>query len=158
MRGWFAYELYDRMAKDARIWVVTADLGYGMLDAIKSQYPSRFINTGAAEQAAMGIAVGLAETGKIPFFYSITPFALYRPAEIIRNYIDHEDIAVRIVGGGRDRDYSHDGFSHWADDAASFLALFPNITQYWPKDKESIPRMVDAMVTRNEPSFISLKR
>jgi transketolase len=53
--------------------------------------------------------------------YSITPFVLYRPFEWIRNYLDHEKIPVKLVGGGRDKDYGYLGFSHWAeeDDASN---------------------------------------
>jgi transketolase C-terminal domain/subunit len=55
----------------------------------------------------MGTAVGMAMEGKIPIVYSITPFAIYRPFELIRNYLSHEQIPVKIVGGGRDKQYGY---------------------------------------------------
>ena len=91
MRGWFAYELYQQMKKNKNIWLVTGDLGYKMFDSIKDDFPDRFLNAGSSEQAMMGIAVGLALKGKIPFVYSITPFLLYRSFETIRNYINQGD-------------------------------------------------------------------
>ena len=58
MRGWFAAELHDRMAEDERVWLLTGDLGFGMLDRLRDDYPNRYLNTGAAEQAMVGAAVG----------------------------------------------------------------------------------------------------
>src|SRR3990172_733039 len=95
-RGYFAGYIYNAMIIDPNIIVVTADLGYGVFNKIRDDFPERFLNTGAAEMAACGICVGLALQGKKPFFYSITNFLLYRPFEVIRNYIDHERIPVRL--------------------------------------------------------------
>ena len=155
-RGWFAAELLEHMRKDPDIFLITGDLGYGMFDKIRDEFPTRFINVGASEQAGMGIAVGLALKGKKPFFYTITSFLL-RAAETISLYLSHEQVPVRLVGGGRDDDYKHDGFSHDATQAQKFLHDM-NLTEYYPNEKESIPDMVQAMISTNEPAFISLRR
>jgi transketolase len=157
MRGYFAYELYDLMSKDENIWLITSDLGYGQFDKIKSS-SDRFINVGASEQAATGIAVGMALEGKIPVLYSITPFLLYRPFETIRNYIHHEQIPVILIGSGRDRSYSHDGFSHWAEDAKIVLEALPNIQTVWPETKEEIPELLRKVIYSKKPTFVSLMR
>lgn len=158
MRRTFAEELYKHMEVNKDIWLVTGDLGYGMWDKIRDDFPDRFLNTGAAEHAMMDIAVGLALSGKIPFVYSITPFLIYRPFEVLRTYINHERIPVKMVGSGRDKDYAHDGISHWAEDVYPIMELFRNIEKLYPDSKESIPDMVGAMVDSKEPVFISLKR
>lgn len=158
MRRKFSDELERWMEQDTDIWVISIDLGYKMLDNIRDKFPDRFINTGAAEQAAMGIAVGLALEGKKPFIYSITSFLLYRPFETIRNYIHHEKIPVRLVGGGRDFDYEHDGYSHWSHDADQVLKALPNIQKLNPMTVSDVPHMVKMMVECNEPWFISLRR
>lgn len=158
MRRIFAQELYKHMATNKDIWLVTGDLGYGMWDRVRDDFPDRFLNTGAAEVAMMDIAVGLALSGKIPFVYSITPFLLYRPFEVLRTYINYERIPVQMVGSGRDKDYIHDGISHWAEDTNAIMGLFRNIEKFYPNGKESIPDMVEAMVESKEPMFISLKR
>lgn len=157
-RGIFGFELYKTMAKDENVWLVTGDLGYGLFDAHREDFPDRFINTGAAEQAMMGIAVGLALKGKKVFVYSITPFLLRRPYETIKLYLDHEKIPVILVGGGRDKDYAHDGISHDASDTAVLLATFPNIYQYWPEDKAEVPDMVSRLLESDTAAFISLTR
>lgn len=158
MRGWFAYELYKQMAKDERIWLVVGDLGYKAFDYIKRDFPNRFINCGAAEQAMMGIATGLALNGKIPFVYSISTFLLYRPFETIRNYINHEKIPVKLIGAGRDRDYKHDGFSHWAEEDKKIMSIFKNIEAKWPTKLEDIPALVNNMILSNKPWYLNLRR
>ena len=157
-RGYFAYELYQRMVKDDKIWLLTADLGYKMWDNHFRDFPERCIDMGAGEQAMIGAAVGLALSGKKPFCYSITPFLLYRPYEWLRNYLSHERIAVRLIGSGRDKDYEADGFTHWADEAVNVLATLPHIISYWPETKQMAKEACREMVDINSPSFISLKR
>ena len=158
MRGWFAYELYQQMKNDEDIILVVGDLGYGVWDAVRDEMPDQFINTGAAEQAMMGIAVGLALEGKKPFVYSISSFLINRPYETIRLYINHESVPVRLIGSGRDKDYMHDGFSHDCSDLKPLLDTMTNITQWWPETKEEIPDLVKRMVSVDVPQFISLKR
>lgn len=158
MRGYFAGYLYNAMIDDPSIWLVTADLGYGMWDKIRDTFPNRFLNTGASEMGAVGICAGLALEDKKPFFYSITSFLLRRPYEAIRLYVDGEKIPVRLVGGGRDKDYHIDGPSHDASDAKQLLATLPNIRQLWPNTKEEVPDMIDRMVKEDKPYFISLRR
>jgi len=158
-RGYFAYELHQQMKKNPDIRVVTADLGFGMFDAIKKDYPDRFINVGAAEQAMVGIGVGMALKGLIPFCYSITPFLLYRPLEWIKNYLHHENIAVKLVGAGVGKDYDEDGFTHWSDEPYNtVVSCYPNIQQFYPDTKEKVPAMVKEMVENKKPSFIHLHR
>ena len=158
MRRTFADELLKQAKTNHGIIVVTMDLGYKLWDEFQNELPDQFYNLGASEQSALGISVGLALQGKIPFVYSITPFLLYRGFETIRNHIDHEKIGVRLVGSGRDNSYEHDGFSHDASDAKKILSNFKNIQCYWPKNKEAVPDLVKVMIETNEPSFISLKR
>ena len=158
MRGWFAYELYKQMAKNDKIWLVVGDLGYKMFDYISRDFPQRFINTGASEQAMMGIAVGLSLEGKIPIVYSITTFLLYRPFETIRNYINHEKIPVKLIGSGRDKDYAHDGISHWAEEDRKIIRIFKNIKAKWPEKMEEISSLLDDMIKSDKPWYVNLRR
>jgi len=158
MRRLFADKLFKHAKKNKDIIVVTMDLGYKLWNQFRDELPEQFINVGASEQAGMGIACGLALEGKIPFIYSITTFLLYRPFETIRNYVNHEKLNVKLIASGRDKDYTHDGFSHWSEDAKYTLKLFPNIQCVWPEKKEDIPDIVDEIIKHNKPYFLSLRR
>jgi len=158
MRGWFAYELYKNMAKNPKIWLVVGDLGYKIFDHIRNDFPKRFINCGAAEQAMMGIAVGIALEGKIPIVYSMSSFLLYRPFETIRNYIDYERIPVKLVGSGRNKDYLDHALCHWAEEDKKIMNIFKNIEAKWPEKLEEIPDLVCDMLKSNKPWYINLRR
>ena len=159
MRRTFADELYKLMEKNEDVWLVTGDLGYRMFDNIQDRFWNRFVNAGAAEQAMLGVGVGLAQMGKIPFIYSITPFLIYRPFETIRNYVNHEKAKVCLVGGGRDKDYDHDGFSHWACEDRKVMDVFENIPSYWPLTREEIPGIFNSILGADGlPAYINLRR
>lgn len=100
MRKLLADLLLKEMEINPDIYLITGDLGYGLWDKIRDKFKDRFYNVGSSEMVMMGMGIGLAMDGKIPFVYSITPFALYRPFEMIRNYMNHESIPVKILGGG----------------------------------------------------------
>lgn len=153
MRQEFFRQLYELMKEDERIYFITGDLGYGLADEIKKDFPDRFINSGAAEVTMMGMGVGLAMAGKIPIVYSITPFLIYRPYEVIRNYLNHERIPVVLVGSGRDNDYEHDGFSHYAGDDIQALYQFENIEIFKPEKEFFLKEIIG-----KAPSYLNLKR
>lgn len=158
IRGYFAHVLYQRMALDERIWCLTADLGYSMLDNIRDDFPDRYVNFGASEQLMIGAAVGLALEGRIPFAYSITTFLIYRPFEWIRNYVNHERIPVRLVGSGAQDDYKHDGITHQPWEIGHVMSGFSNIRMFCPSQKEEVEFTVDDMIDANTPAFICLRR
>lgn len=158
LRRRFADEIYAAMKKNKNIVLVTGDLGYRIWDQVRQDFPDRFYNVGAAEQALIGISVGLALEGKIPITFSITPFLLYRPFESIRNYIDHEKIPVKLVGSGRDKDYEHDGFSHWSQEDKDVMKIFKNITSVWPQTADEVSDIVPKLLSDGNPWYINLKR
>lgn len=158
MRRVFADILHQQMARNKDIWVITADLGYKMWDAIRDDYPERFLNAGASEQAMMGIAVGLALEGKTPVVYSITPFLLYRSFETVRNYVNHEKIPVKLIGSGRGRDYAHDGFSHWAEEDRDILKILNNIESCWPEDASELSAIIEKMLKSSMPFYLNLRK
>lgn len=158
VKGEFVWELYKAMAKNKKIVLVTADLGYKMFDPHREDFPDRFIDVGAAEQTLMGVAIGLALSGKIPFVYSITPFLIYRPFEWLRTYINAEKIPVKLIGGGLGREYSEDGLTHQCQDLDAVLHLFKNIKQFFPTEKMDIPYMMKEMINDNSPYFMGITR
>lgn len=161
MRRDFHPILLDHMRRDPRIWLIVPDLGYRMLDACFSEFPDRCWNCGAAEQAALGIAVGLADEGKTPIVYSITPFITFQPASWIRNYLHHENANVKLLAAGRHENgkecYDHDGFTHHAQGDREFLALFPNIRAYWPETVADLPSVTEQWLQPG-PAYLNLRR
>ena len=156
MRREFAKKLHNAMMKDDRIFLITADLGFGILDDIRKDFPNRAINIGSSEMLMVGIAVGLAQSGYIPICYSITPFLLYRPFELIRNYLNYEKANVKLVGSGRNDDYSHDGISHWAYDDIEIMSSLKNIELYKPDDITD--EIIELFLYNDKPSYINLRR
>ncbi len=145
------------MEKNENIWLLMGGVGYGVLDAVCKDFPKRSIDFEASESSMVGAAVGLAMSGKIPFCYSITPH-LYYAFSLIRNYINHEQIPVKIVGVGRGKDYGSLGFSHWAEEDQAVFSLFPNIIQLRPETKEELPDVVRRMVNESVPFYLNLRR
>lgn len=157
MRKKFAKLLKQYMEENKNIYLITGDLGYGLWDDIKNSFPDRFYNVGSSEMIMMGVGIGLAMENKIPFVYSITPFAIYRPFEMIRNYLDHEKIPVNIIGGGRDKDYGYLGFSHWAEDD-SIINNFKNIRIFKPNEEELLGNILKEIINNRKPTYINLKK
>ena len=158
MRKLFADILFQEMDINEDIYLITGDLGYGLWDKIRDTYPNRFYNVGSSEMVMMGVGIGLAMEGKIPYVYSITPFAIYRPFEMIRNYLDHEKIAVNIVGGGRDKDYGYLGFSHWSEDDKKIMSVFNNVKTFHPDNDDELKECFKYSITKQSATYINLKR
>lgn len=158
MRQAFSQALYTLMAENKNVYLLMGDLGYGLYDIHREEFPDRALNMGASEQAMMGAAVGLALSGKIPFVYSITPFLLARPFETLRTYVAHENVPVKLIGSGRGQDYAHDGFSHYAGDDESITVAL-GIESYWPKDPDNITvQLLRDMVRCPRPEYLNLQR
>lgn len=152
------FDILDKiMEKDESVYILFAGLGYPRVDEFLKKYPTRAINTEAAEQTALDIAVGLAYANKVPFVYTITPFLL-RGFETIRTYINHEGLNVKLIGVGRGGDYAHDGFSHFAGDIRAILGTQENIEQYYPNTKDELEKILTNTTVINEPAFINIKR
>lgn len=151
MRQHFAQLLHEEMKKNDKIVLITADLGYKLWDEIIKDFPNRFINCGAAEQLAVGMAVGYALEGYIPIVYSITPFLLLRPAEFIRNYLGIERINVKLVGSGLDDDYKNQGYTHHFYHSMEYCN-FMNIRPCYLLDD------FDEFINETKPSFLALRK
>lgn len=158
MRKECAALLLEEMNSNEHIRVTTADLGFGILDNIRNTYPDRFYNVGAAEQLMIGVGIGMAEEGLIPVCYSMSSFILYRPFEFLRNYVSGENIPVKLIGSGRDKDYSHDGLSHWAHDDEIVLQALPNIKIYKPKSIQELENIWPEFINSKYPAYLNLTR
>ena len=158
MRNTFAQLINKEMGVNNNIRLITADLGYGILDPVGMYNADKFYNVGAAEQLMVGAAIGMAQEGLVPVCYSMSSFVLYRPFELLRNYLNHEGTAVKLVGSGRDQDYEHDGISHWAHDDEAVLAALPNIQIFKPSGIAELELMWPDFISSDRPCYLNLKR
>ncbi len=134
MRRTFVGTLTQLAAQDQRIVLLTADLGYTVLEPFAALHPSRFFNVGVAEQNMVGIATGLAEADFIPFVYSIATFASLRAYEFLRNGPVHHSLPVRIIGVGGGFEYGTAGPTHHALEDVGVLRLQPGLIVISPAD------------------------
>lgn len=134
MRRAFAEAVAELAARDPRVLLLTADLGFMALDPFIDRFPDRFINVGVAEQNMIGMATGLAEAGFIPYVYSIATFASLRGYEFIRNGPVRHRLPVRIAGVGGGFEYGPAGFSHHGLEDLGVMRLQPGLTVVAPAD------------------------
>jgi len=144
MRGTFARTLTELAATDARVLLLTGDLGYMALEPFSETFPDRFFNVGVAEQNMVGLATGLAEAGFIPFIYSIVTFATLRAYEFIRNGPILHGLPVRIVGVGGGFEYGHAGPTHYGLEDVGVMRIQPGLTVVAPADHEQAESVLRA--------------
>jgi transketolase len=158
MRKLFVEFLINKMQNDPNTILLTGDLGYGLFDIIRERFPEQFYNFGSSELTMVTAACGMTLEGKKVYCYSITPFILWRPFEAIRNYLDKEMISVKLIGGGRNRDYGYLGFSHWGDDDIKFMSNFENIISNKPTNDEELIKCLNDAHDSPHPYYINLKK
>jgi transketolase len=134
MRAAFVRGLIDIARRDARVVLLTGDLGFMALEPFQEAYPDRFFNVGVAEQNMVGIATGLAEAGFIPFAYSIATFASLRTYEFIRNGPVLHRLPVRVVGVGGGFEYGSAGPTHYGLEDLALMRTQPGLTVIGPSD------------------------
>jgi len=135
VRNKFAATFYDLAKDDPRLAIVVADISpAGSIQKFREEFPTRFINTGVAEQAMIGIAAGLAMRGLRPFAYTIATFALFRPYEMVRDDLCYQNLAVTVVGIGGGVTYSTLGGTHHAQEDVALACALPNMQVIAPCD------------------------
>lgn len=131
----------------SKAYFLTGDLGYNVLEPLKNKMKGRFINVGIAEQSMIGIASGLALSGKEVYTYTITPFYL-RAFEQIRLDLCYQDVPVTMIGTGSDFDYSYLGTSHFAFDVKKCFEGLLNLDMYIPKNIKGLNKLLSKKAKR----------
>jgi transketolase len=135
MRQAFIKTLIELAERDPRIVLMTADLGYMVVEEFRDKYSDRFFNVGVAEQNMIGLSTGLAGSSElIPFVYSMTTFATLRPYEFIRNGPVLHNLKVRIIGVGGGFEYGAAGFTHYGMEDVGIMRIQPGMTVVVPAD------------------------
>lgn len=156
MRAAFIRVLTDLAEMDERILLLTGDLGFMALEPFPDRFPGRFLNVGVAEQNMIGLAVGLAEAGYIPFTYSIVTFATLRPYEFIRNGPVHHRLPVRIIGMGGGFEYGHAGSTHHGVEDIAVMRAQAGLRVIAPADPEQAATALRATWDLPGPTYLRL--
>lgn len=153
MRNNFIKKLIEIANKDKRVVLLTADLGFSVLEDFANKFPDRFYNVGVSEQNMIGIATGLAESGFIPFTYSIAPFSLLRPYEFIKNGPILHNFPVRIIAIGPGFEYGNLGSTHHLIEDIAITRLFPNLSIYSPINSKNASSILEKSYLENNPIY-----
>lgn len=156
MRKLFVKCLIERARVDERIFVITPDLGYSVLEDFANEFPERFLNTGVAEQNAIGIAAGLALSGKLVYAYSIIPFITMRCFEQVRVDVAYMKTNVRLVGVGAGLSYGAAGATHHAVEDIAIMRALPNMTVCCPGDPIEAEALIKQSFEYNGPMYFRL--
>jgi len=135
MRDTFVAKLLELAELDPRIFLITADLGFGVLTKFSDRFPAQFLNAGVAEQNMTGLATGLSMLGRTVFTYSIANFPILRCLEQVRNDACYHNANVKIVSIGGGFSYGSLGISHHATEDLSIMRALPEITVVAPCDR-----------------------
>lgn len=139
-------------------YFLTADVGYGVLEPLQEKMKDRFINVGIAEQSMIGIAAGLALSGKKVYTYTMCAFYL-RCIEHIRNDLCYQELPVTMIGVGTGFDYEHLGTTHFAFEDVAIMNALLNIKVFTPYNKGIIRKTLDqAAESLKTPYYIRLSR
>lgn len=146
------------LAKDNEdIVVFSADSGKssGFGDFI-AKYPERYYECGIMEQGVVGLAAGMATTGKIPVFCAIAPFVTCRPYEMVRNDMGYMRQNVKLVGRNCGFTYSDLGATHQSLDDFGLMRLIPGMVVLAPQDPTEIRQGVKAMIDYEGPVYMRI--
>lgn len=158
-RASYGKALVELGAEDPNIVVLDADLsGSTQTKKFADVYPDRFFNAGIAEANMMGMAAGLAVSGKTVFASSFAMFASGRAYEIIRNSIAYTGANVKICATHAGVTVGEDGASHQCVEDLSLMRTIPGMTVLNPADDVSARALIKAAAAYKGPVYIRLGR
>lgn len=139
--------------------VLDADLAAATKTGIfKKAHPDRFFDCGIAEANMMGVAAGIASTGKLVFASSFAMFAAGRAFEIIRNSIGYTHANVKICATHAGITVGEDGASHQTFEDLALMRTIPGMTVLNPSDGVSAAALIKQAVAFGGPAYIRLGR
>jgi transketolase len=157
-RAAFGEALLDLGARDERVVTLDADLSKStMTAAFARKYPDRAFNLGIAESNMIGVAAGLALTGKIPFACSFACFIVGR-FETIRISVAYTNANVKIVGTHVGVAIGEDGYSQMGLEDIACMRALPNVPIIQPADELETRQAVAYAVEHAGPVYLRLTR
>lgn len=146
-------------AKYENLVVLDADLAAATKTGMfKKAYPDRFFDCGIAENNMIGVAAGLALTGKIPFASSFAMFAAGRSFEQIRNSVAYPHIPVKIGATHAGITVGEDGATHQCNEDIALMRTLPGMVVLNPADAVEARLAVEAAINWDGPVYIRFGR
>ena len=146
-------------AKHENLVVLDADLAAATKTGVfKKAYPERHIDCGIAESNMMGIAAGLAATGKVPFASTFAMFAAGRAFEQIRNSIGYPKLNVKIGATHAGISVGEDGATHQCNEDIALMRTIPGMVVINPADDVEAKAAVFAAYELEGPVYMRFGR
>ncbi len=141
------------------IIVLDADLAAATNTAIfRDAHPDRFFDCGIAEANMIGVAAGLAASGKTPVAASFAMFATGRAFEQIRNSVAYPNLNVKIAGSHAGISTGEDGATHQCLEDIGIMRTIPGMVVINPADHWEMKAATKAAMDYNGPVYIRLGR
>ena len=139
--------------------VLDADLaGAPRTGMFRKAYPERFIDSGIAEANMMGMAAGIAATGKVPFASTFAMFAAGRAFEQVRNSIGYPHLNVKIGATHAGISVGEDGATHQCNEDIALMRTIPGMTIIVPSDDIEARAAVEAAYEYQGPVYMRFGR
>jgi transketolase len=139
--------------------VLDADLAAATKTGVfKKKFPERFIDCGIAESNMMGVAAGMASTGKIVFASTFAMFAAGRAFEQVRNSIGYPHINVKIGATHAGISVGEDGATHQCNEDIALMRTIPGMTIINPADDVEAKAAVEAAILHDGPVYLRFGR
>lgn len=139
--------------------VLDADLAAAtQTGKFKAAHPKRFIDVGIAEANLIGVAAGIATTGRVPFASTFAMFAAGRAFEQIRNSVGYPHLNVKIGATHAGISVGEDGASHQCNEDIALMRTIPGMTVVCPADDVEARALVKAAYEFVGPMYMRLGR
>jgi transketolase len=158
MRGNIMNALFARMARDEKVFFLTADMGINLVERFAEAYPDRFLNVGIAEQNLIGVSAGLCNAGYTPVAYTISNFLTHRCFEQIRNDIALHEYPVVLLGTSAGFDNAPLGPTHHVIDDWGAIAGIPGIDIYSPASVAFADPLIDRLLDAGRPAYVRIPK
>ena len=141
------------------VYVLDADLAAATQTAIfRKEFPERHIDCGIAECNMIGIAAGLAATGKVPFASSFAMFAAGRAFEQVRNSVGYPHLNVKIGATHAGISVGEDGATHQCNEDIALMRTIPGMVILNPSDDIEAKAAVKAAYEHDGPVYMRFGR
>ena len=158
-RSGFGAGLLEAGRKDSRVLALTADLkGSLKMDAFAAEFPERFIQCGIAEANMVGVAAGLAITGKIPFIGSFAEFVTGRVYDQLRQEVSYGKANVKIASSHAGITLGEDGATHQTMEDIALMRALPEMVVINPCDYNQTKQATLAAAQWEGPVYLRFGR